>query len=379
MSHTPAVIPARRRTRVLFLIPSLEGGGSERVFVNLIRHIDRSRFEPALAVLQKSGPFLTDLPADVPVYDLRVAGARFIFHKIIPLIWRLRPDIVISTLTHLNLVLLMAKPFFPRRLRIIVRESTVVSRLLTDVRYPRVWEWLCRTFYPKAERIVCQSQYMREDLIHEFGLPKNKILCIYNPVDVDRVVTLAAHHDNPFTAPGPHIVFAGRLSAEKGVDLLLEAMGHVIQVIPAAKLTILGQGTLRDSLVQKSAALGLEDCVTFSGFQSNPYPFLQNADVFVLTSSYEGLPNALLEALALGTPAVSVNCPGGVSELAELFSGRLAICPRDPQALAGQIVTILDQDRVRQRPSSSSRNTIPEPFRVSTALTAYERLFASAE
>ena len=146
-----------------------------------------------------------------------------------------------------------------------------------------------------------------------------------------------------------------------------------------AQLTILGQGTLRDSLVQKSAVLGLEDCVTFSGFQSNPYPFLQNADVFVLTSSYEGLPNALLEALALGTPAVSVNCPGGVSELAELFSGRLAICPRDPQALAGQIVTILDQDRVRQRPSSSSRNTIPEPYRVSTALTAYERLFASAE
>ena len=163
------------------------------------------------------------------------------------------------------------------------------------------------------------------------------------------------------------------------MDLLLEAMRHVIQLIPTAKLTILGQGALRDSLVRKSAFLHLQDCVTFSGFQNNPYPFLQKADLFVLTSSFEGLPNALLEALALGTPAVSVDCPGGVSELAELFSGRLAICPRDPRALAEQIVRSLDQDRLQQHSPSPSRNMFPEPFHISTALAAYERLFASAE
>src|SRR6185503_9467291 len=163
--------------------------------------------------------------------------------------------------------------------------------------------------------------------------------------------------------------FAGRLSEEKGVDLLLEAMCHVIELIPTAKLTIIGKGALRDSLVRQCAVLGLEDCVTFSGFQSNPYPFLQKADVFVLTSRYEGLPNALLEALALGTPAVSVNCPGGVSELAELFSGRLAICPRDPRALAEQIVRILAQDREQHLPTSPSRNAFPEAFHIATALT----------
>src|ERR1700682_1368687 len=147
------------RKKVLFLIPSLAGGGAERVFSVLLRHLDRSRFEPHLAILQAQGAaYLRDIPTDVTVHNLKVSRARYALPSIVSLVWNIRPQTLLCTLGHLNLVLMLAKPFLPRGTRLLIREATIASTFLQEeMARPQLWAWLYRRFYRRADAIICQS------------------------------------------------------------------------------------------------------------------------------------------------------------------------------------------------------------------------------
>src|SRR6266403_1402478 len=110
-----------RRTKVLFLIPTLEGGGAERVFSMLLAHLDRTRFEPHLAVLQIAGAYRQDIPEDVVMHDLKVPRVRYALPSIVRLVWKVRPQTILSTLGHLNLALILCKPLLPRATKLVVR------------------------------------------------------------------------------------------------------------------------------------------------------------------------------------------------------------------------------------------------------------------
>ncbi len=311
-----------QRRKVLFLIPSLEGGGAERVFSMLLRHLDRSRFEPHLAVLQAEGAYLRDIPQDIVVYNLNVSRVRYALPRILRLIWKLRPQTLLSTLRHLNLALILAKPFFPPGTRLLVREAAIVSTVLQEERaHPGFWAWLYRHLYGRADVVVCLSDSMVEDLVVNFRVPREKLVRIYNPVDIERVRQLGAIGENPYSGTGPHLVAAGRLCRQKGFDVLLEAMPLVLENLPGAQLAILGEGP-------QAQRLGLNDKVRFLGFRQNPWPFLKHADLFVLPSRYEGLSNVLLEVLALGTPVVASDCPSGIQEIQACDDG-IAMVPVD--------------------------------------------------
>jgi glycosyltransferase involved in cell wall biosynthesis len=135
-----------------------------------------------------------------------------------------------------------------------------------------------------------------------------------NPIDVE-AVRAATHAENVWHGPGPHLLAVGRLSREKGFDLLIEALGQVRQKFPGADLAIVGDG--RDATMLKGLCrkMGLEDSVRFAGRIDQPYAFFAGAALFVLSSRYEGMPNALLEAAAAGLPLVATPASGGVVEL----------------------------------------------------------------
>jgi glycosyltransferase involved in cell wall biosynthesis len=194
---------------------------------------------------------------------------------------------------------------------------------------------------------------------------------IYNPVDSDRIRSIATNAANPFVDPGPHLVASGRLEHAKGFDLLIDAMLEVRKHIPQAKLTILGSGTLEKELRDQCAALGLTATVKFAGFHSNPYPYYLNADLFVLSSRYEGLPNVILEAMALNTQLVATDCPGGVREVVKGWPNCRLARAGDSASLADAIVASLRDGRqpAEAAPDSSYSQTAL-PF----ALRAYEGL-----
>jgi len=317
--------------------------------VTLIRHLDRARFEPHLALVKAEGPYLSDVPSDVPVHDLKAGRARYCIPAVLRLAWSLRPQVIISTLGHLNLVLIVAKPLLPSGTALLVREGiTVSASLKIDGQHTGIWKWLYRFLYRRADKIICQTNYMLDDLAESFRVPREKMVCIYNPVDVGYVRQLAEEGESPFSGSGPHVISVGRLSNQKGFDLLLDATPILREQFPEVQLTILGDGPLRPALEAQREKLGLTRTVHFVGFQRKPFPFLKHADLFVLCSRYEGLPNVVLEALILGTPVVATACPGGMEELVNYADG-LRLVPMDnPTLLAESLVRALVETKNRR-------------------------------
>jgi glycosyltransferase involved in cell wall biosynthesis len=362
------------RRRVLFLMPTLGGGGAERVIVTLLQRLDRTRFEPHLALVEAVGPYLKDVPADVPLHDLKAKRVRHALPGMIRLSWKLKPQVIHTSMCELNMAAVLSRPFLPPGLRLLIREdSSPSAQNAQDRNHPRIWNWLYRQFYPRADKIICVADFVRDDLAENFGIPRSKMARIYNPVDIVMTRRLAEAGGNPYSGKGPHLVSVGRLSKEKGVDLLVEAMPLVRAAIPDADLTILGEGPLKPDLLAQRERLGLTTVVHLIGFQPNPYPYMKHADVFVLPSRFEGLPLVVLEALAVGTPVVASDCPGALREVLGDSPVARLVRPSDPKALVEAIVSAVNVASRESRPDQRL-DAFLSRFDVKTLVRDYEEI-----
>lgn len=356
--------------RVLFIIPSLCGGGAERVIVTLLRHLDRSKFRLALAVVDmRSAVFLRDVPTDVELIDLSCTRVRYALYKIVRLIWLRKPEIVFSTLGHLNLALAIVRPMLPHNIRYVARETTVISEEISGCSHPWIWRLAYKLFYGRFENVICQSIDMRNDLITNFGFSGTKAIVIANPVDIERIRQLAAlPMPQDFSANDRargfiYLVAAGRLSPEKGFDILIEALALCGNL--RLKLTLLGDGPQRGELERLAKSKGIDHQIQFVGFQTNPYPFFASADVFVLSSRYEGFPNVVLEALVCGTPVIATPAPGGVREILATIPECLIVEKVDAEALSAGITKWVSG------PKSRVGTSTPDPYSIGRIVCAY--------
>lgn len=307
-----------RPTRVLFLLPTLHGGGAERVVLTLLRHLDRERITATLAVLDgRNVAYRTEIPEDIEYLDLGTVRVRHSLGSIVRLIRRRRPDTVFCIVSHLNLALALLKPLLPRGTRLVARETNVLSEALRTHPRERLWRAGFRHLYGRFDAVICQSQTMRTELVSQFGLAAAKAVVIHNPVDVERIRRLAEERlpeALPWSENDINLVAAGRLSAEKGFDILIEALARLKD--PRFRVTILGEGVLQPDLERLAEERGVRSRVHFAGFLANPYPVIARADAVVMSSRFEVFPNVVLEALACGTPVVATPAPGGIFEIA---------------------------------------------------------------
>jgi glycosyltransferase involved in cell wall biosynthesis len=366
------------RPRLLFCIPELDHGGPDAVFFNLVRTIDRDRFETMLAVTKPHGLYLSELPNDIPVHV--VGHARYPVAATIKLVRELRPQIVVSTL-RMNMTCAAASPFFPAGTTLVTRVANNITWDMGQIRGPwlkvRAISLAHRISVARSDLVITQSQAMHDDVVARFG-PRvvDKTVVLPNPVDLDRI-GLRAELDMavPVRTGNPQLVSAGRLTYQKGFDVLISSFATVRARHPGARLWILGQGEDRDSLARLIDRHGLGDAVDLVGFIENPAPYYRAADLYVCSSRYEGFPNSLAEALATGTPIVA---PAGAAAGTELVSdvNGLIVDRLTERDLAQTTLAALD--RLGQFDAEAIRADCRERFSISAVTSRYEDAITSA-
>lgn len=360
------------RPRVLLLIPHLGGGGAERVIQVLANSLDSERYDLHLgltASAQETLPTHAILP-HVTVHTFFRRRVRYALPSLLRLVWRIRPDLVLSGIAHLNLLVLASRPLFPRSTRIIVRQNGTLSSILSQMPHPALLRTLYRNLYPRADRIICQSDPMALDLLGEIPLRPSMIAVLPNPVDLLAIQRELSTPIRDSPGPGPHLLAVGRLSLEKGFDILLEALNQIRPDFPSIRLVILGKGSEEANLKLRAAHLGLDYAVQFAGYVDSPASYFPAATVFVLPSRHEGVPNALLEAAAAGLPIIATPASEGLVELVRGAPGVWLTRNATAQDLAETIRNAL----LALRPPARFSHAWTRPFLLPNAVPAYEQL-----
>jgi glycosyltransferase involved in cell wall biosynthesis len=309
--RTPAEPSSSPRPRILFVINSLAGGGAERVMTTLLAHSKSYaiRREIALAVLDDE-PAAFEMPDRLSIFQLDCKGRMLASISGVERVVReYDPDLTVSFLTRANFASGVA--MLKRRKPWIISERTSTPAHLGTAFRQFATKVMMRFVYPRASRVIAVSAGVATKLSSRFGVRPNSIDVIANPVDVS-AIKAAARAKNDLPIGEPYIMAFGRLVNVKNYALLIRAFAR--SALPC-RLVIAGEGPERAHLLEVAAELGISDRVLMPGWLSNPYPALRHASVFALTSDVEGFPNALVEALALGVPAVATNCTDGPAEI----------------------------------------------------------------
>jgi glycosyltransferase involved in cell wall biosynthesis len=329
-----------QQVRVLVLIPHLGGGGAEQVTALLAQGLSREKYELHLGLATAPDAGSESLPPWVTVHSLGARRVRAAAVPLLRLVRRLRPQLILSGMAHLNFLVLLLRPFFPHGTRVLVRQNATASAVLAEGKVPSFTRWLYLLLYRRADCIICQSRAMAADLAAVARIEPGRIAVLPNPIDIPGILA-ALDGPSQWSGPGPHLLAVGRLAPEKGFDLLLAAFVRVRQRFPAASLVICGAGPEETALKALCRSLGLESAVRFAGHVESPYVLFPGAALFVLSSRHEGMPNALLEAAAAGLPIVALPSSGGVVDLLRDRPGAWIAAEISAEALAASLLEAL--------------------------------------
>jgi glycosyltransferase involved in cell wall biosynthesis len=302
--------------RITLVIPTLGAGGAERVMSIMANYWVEKGKCITLITLDSIGDDFCEIHPNV----LRV-GLGLIIESTNPAqsvinnirrINKLRaeiksssPDVVISFLDRMNVLTILAT--LRLGLKVIVSERS-------DPEYEnngRIWGWLRKLTYPSADIVVTQTEKVKQWITN--AVIAKKVVVIPNPIKVKNVAASYASLNEMVNSEGnSHFIVAlGRLSFEKGFDMLVGAFAMIAKANPDWRLIIFGEGEERDNLLRLVTELNAIDCIFLPGQVKNPMMLLKQSDLFVVPSRYEGFPNALLEAMACGLPVISFDCPSG--------------------------------------------------------------------
>ncbi|NOZ51524.1 MAG: glycosyltransferase [Gammaproteobacteria bacterium] len=330
---------------ISIFLPSLRGGGVERMRINLAQHFVKRGYKVDIVLVKREGPYLRGLPENVNVVDLKARQVLTSLPALARYLRSAQPTVLLSAMDHSNIVALWAKRLARVQVRVVVSVHTTLSM---EIKHSNTRSWLipylARWCYGWADGVVAVSRGAADDLSNTIGLPREKIRAIYNPVVVPELFELAKEQVNSpwFNVDDLAVVLSvGRLNAAKDYPTLLRAFSLVIKERPV-RLVILGEGEERAGLEVMVRDLGMEDVVSLPGFTKNPYAYMSKAAVLVLSSAWEGFGNVLVEAMAVGTPVVATDCPNGPAEILENGKYGRLVPVGDAEAMAEGILATLD-------------------------------------
>ena len=367
------------------MLTELIGGGAERSMLSIIDALDRQRFESTLILFTDrrdhsppSGVPIVILSTQAPLASMRL-GSRVL--QLARVVKRERIDVLVSFLIGPNIVSIAAARLAGVPIVIGERSApqTVLSAENPNLRRRGLWSWLVRVMYPRASHIITNTEGAKTELAGFIGVPTARVSVIPNALDLERITSLAAEPpDAGVVWPAdPVLVHVGRFTHAKDHETLLQAFATIRRHRPAS-LVLVGDGEDQARVRARTTELGLDGDVLFTGFTRNPYRYLARATISVLTSRFEGLPNALIESMALGIPIVSTACQFGPLEVLGNNEYGVLTPVGDPDAFAAAVEALLD-DPGRRRELSRRGLARAADFDRRRVGPAYEALLASVK
>lgn len=355
--------------KIALFLPSLEGGGAERVFVQLANEFAAIGYRVHFVLTSASGPYMDEVSSPVRILDLGASSVSRALPALTRYLRSERPAVLLSALDHANIIAILANFASGNKSRCVVSVRLPPSAgYRVDSTGPR---WLIlllsRWLFRFADQVVANARYVASDLSQSLRVPGHKLTVIYNPLDVQSIERSAlAAIDHPWFAAGsaPVVLSVGSLFPRKDYETLIRAFSFV-RSARDCRLVILGDGPERTRLETLARDLHVREDVHMPGFARNPFAWMARSRLFVSSSVTEGCPNALMQALACGTPVVSTDCWGGSAEVLESGRWGRLVPIRDPEALAGAIVAALDSSAHpdgRQRARDFAVNDIARQY-----------------
>lgn len=374
--------------RVLFIVPNLVAGGAERQIANLMKGLLERGIIPSLFMLDPVGIFLDEIPKGVKVYlpkshrpsdpsmnlVIKHRNPLKTISEIIQAVYKEKPDILYSR--HWPTKIPAAFAGWLLRKKVVLSEA---NSLIYEMAYKDTKR---RNFYLKniacrlADAVVAVSQGVADSLNQLFKL-NSKIRVIYNGFDLVEIEKRSTEEvSHPwFNHAQPIALTVGRLVNQKGLNYLLHAVNLINRKTPL-RLIIIGDGELKEKLKKQAEGLGIKDKVDFLGVKKNPFAYMARCDLFVLSSLYEGLPNVLVEAMALGLPVISTNCPHGPSEIIENGKNGILVPVKDPQAISEAVLKVLGDNQLKDKLRKEAKIRAKD-FSLDNMISEYVELFLS--
>jgi glycosyltransferase involved in cell wall biosynthesis len=349
---------------IAFVLPSLGGGGAERVAIRLMHHFRAAGHRVEFVLMEKKGELLAEVPEGVRIVDLGASRVRQAIGPLVRYFRATRADAVQVRMWPLTVAAIIARALARSRVRVVVSDHAVLTRHFAG--RPLTLAALgasVRLFYPRADARLLVASAAADDFARLSRLPREDFEVIYNPVDEPPADAAATPEiEAEWGDADGRIITVGTLKAQKNHALLIRSFARVRQQ-QKAKLMIVGAGPLEAELVELAESLGLADAVIFPGFVPKPWPYDASADLFVLSSDYEGYPNVLVEAMRSGLAVVSTDCESGPREILDGGKVGRLVPVGDEEALAAAIV----QELRAPHPAEAVRARAEELSGASTA------------
>jgi len=372
---------------VLVVLGTMGVGGTERQVIEILKHLRRDRFQPSLYLICREGELLDQVPEDVEIYSYwdRHEYPRFNYpgrilrsqaHDIARTIHDQGIDLVYDRTSNITLTSSLAtRRADAKRVSVVVADPRKEIGI-NHARFAIAKRHLLRRAYETADQIVAVSEGVRSGLTEFYGLPAERISTCYNVFDLPRLEALAKASCIEFDPYRFHVVSVGRLQREKGQQHLLDAMHELVNYRSMSQLLLwlIGNGPDEESLRKFVSQRKLGDHVRFEGFQPNPMPYLRQANLFCLPSIFEGMPNALVEAMIAKTPVLASDCPSGPREI--LADGQLGqlVSPADSRALADAIASSVSNYAACKQRTAAAYGFVAETFSITAGMQRIETL-----
>lgn len=337
---------------IAIFIPTMVGGGAEMSMLRLANSLAGRKYHLDLVLSKAKGSNLPKVSKQVNIVDFNAPRVLLCLPALVRYLRREKPDVLFSNLDYANIIAVWARRIAGTKTRLVIYEHNTMSMTSHHARQwrQRLVPQFVKRFYPWADDIICVSGGVAKDLSEVSGIPMQRIKVIYNPVVTPELTEKAKDrpHHPWFEAGQPPVLLAvGRLTHQKDFPTLIQAFALVRETCPA-RLMILGEGPDRPQLEVLIKDLHLEEDVSLPGFVDNPYAFMSNASLFILSSRWEGLPTVLIEALSCGVPVIATDCPSGPREI--LAEGRY-----------GALVPVQDAPALARRIRMALEGNIPQP------------------